>query len=38
VIKKVASNAPDPKLKEMLGNSDEGITNHTAVLKELKAA
>jgi ferritin-like metal-binding protein YciE len=38
LIKKVTSNAPGPKLKEMLGNSDEGITNQTAVLKELKAA
>jgi ferritin-like metal-binding protein YciE len=35
VIKKITSNASDPKLKEMLGNSDQGIIKHTAVLKEL---
>lgn len=37
VVKKMASKATDAKLKEMLGKSLEGITKHTAVLKELIA-
>jgi ferritin-like metal-binding protein YciE len=37
VLKKITTKASDPKLKEMLGNSHEGITKHTAVLKELIA-
>jgi ferritin-like metal-binding protein YciE len=37
VLKKIATKATDPALKEMLVNSHEGITRHTAVLKELIA-
>ena len=37
VLKKIAAKATDAKLKEMLTTSHEGITNHTAVLKELIA-
>ena len=37
VLKKITSKASDAKLKEMLTNSVEGITKHTAVLKELIA-
>jgi ferritin-like metal-binding protein YciE len=35
VLKKITSEASDPKLKEMLADSVEGIDKHTAVLKEL---
>lgn len=38
VVKKLVSKASDPKLKEMLQNSHDGIQTHTAVLKELIAA
>lgn len=38
VIKKITSKASDAKLKEMLTTSQEGISKHTAVLKELIAA
>ncbi|RYF02340.1 MAG: ferritin-like domain-containing protein [Oxalobacteraceae bacterium] len=37
VLKKITTKASDPKLKEMLTASHEGITKHTAVLKELIA-
>ena len=37
VLKKISAKASDPKLKEMLTTSHEGITRHTAVLKELIA-
>jgi ferritin-like metal-binding protein YciE len=37
VLKKITTKASDPKLKEMLTNSHEGITKHTGVLKELIA-
>jgi ferritin-like metal-binding protein YciE len=37
VLKKITTKATDPALKEMLVNSHEGITRHTAVLKELIA-
>jgi ferritin-like metal-binding protein YciE len=37
VLKKVTPKASDAKLKEMLTASYEGITKHTAVLKELIA-
>jgi len=35
VLKKITTKASDPALKEMLTKSHEGITSHTAVLKEL---
>ena len=38
VLKKLTPKASDAKLKAMLKTSIEGITNHTAVLKELIAA
>ncbi|AUW59335.1 hypothetical protein C1T17_15820 [Sphingobium sp. SCG-1] len=38
LIKKVASKASDPKLKDMLGASQEGISKHTDILKELIVA
>jgi ferritin-like metal-binding protein YciE len=38
VLKKIASKASDPALKDMLANSQEGIAKHTDVLKELIAA
>lgn len=38
LIKKVASKASDAKLKEMLGASQEGISKHTDILKELIVA
>ena len=38
VVKKLTPKASDPKLKEMLGTSHEGIEKHTSVLKELIAA
>ena len=37
VLKKITTKARDPKLKEMLTTSHEGITKHIAVLKELIA-
>jgi ferritin-like metal-binding protein YciE len=37
VVKKITTKANDPKLKEMLTTSHEGITKHTDVLKELIA-
>jgi len=37
VLKKITAKASDPKLKEMLATSHEGITKHTGVLKELIA-
>ena len=37
VLKKITSKASDPKLKEMLTTSHEGITKHMGVLKELIA-
>ncbi|SFP69638.1 ferritin-like domain-containing protein [Sphingomonas rubra] len=37
VLKKITPKASDAKLKEMLAASYEGITKHTAVLKELIA-
>lgn len=37
VVKKLATKATNPKLKEMLGKSLDGITRHTDVLKELIA-
>lgn len=37
VLKKITTKASDAKLKEMLTTSHEGITKHTAVLKELIA-
>jgi len=37
VVKKITAKASDPKLKEMLTASHEGITKHTSVLKELIA-
>jgi len=37
LVKKITTKASDPKLKEMLTNSVEGIDKHTAVLKELIA-
>ena len=38
VLKKITTKASDPKLKEMLTNSYEGIIKHTGVLKELIAS
>jgi ferritin-like metal-binding protein YciE len=38
VLKKITTKASDASLKDMLKRSHEGITNHTAVLKELIAA
>jgi ferritin-like metal-binding protein YciE len=38
VVKKLAPKASDPKLKEMLKTSHEGIEKHTGILKELIAA
>lgn len=38
VIKKLTSKASNPKLKEMLQTSQEGIKKHTDILKELIAA
>lgn len=35
VVKKLTSKASDPKLKEMLQKSHDGIDKHTAILKEL---
>jgi len=37
VLKKITAKASDPKLKEMLATSHEGITKHTGVLKDLIA-
>jgi ferritin-like metal-binding protein YciE len=37
-IKKLAPKATDKKLKEMLDNSQEGISKHTEILKELLAS
>ena len=37
VLKKITSKASDPALKDMLANSQAGITKHTDVLKELIA-
>ena len=37
VVKKITTKAKDPALKDMLARSHEGITKHTAVLKELIA-
>ncbi len=37
-LKKIVGKASDPKLKDMLAKSQDGITKHTAVLKELIAA
>lgn len=37
VLKKIASKASDPALKDMLANSQAGIEKHTDVLKELIA-
>jgi ferritin-like metal-binding protein YciE len=38
VLKKIASKATDPKLREMLDKSQGGIAKHTDVLKELLEA
>ena len=38
VLKKITAKASDDSLKEMLTSSHEGITKHTAVLKELIAS
>ena len=38
VVKKLTPKASDSQLKDMLKQSVEGITKHTAVLKELLAA
>jgi ferritin-like metal-binding protein YciE len=38
LLKKVATKASDAKLKEMLGNSLDGIARHTDVVKELIVA
>ena len=38
VLKKVATKASDPKLKDMLAKSQDGIEKHTGILKELIAA
>lgn len=37
-LKKISGKASNPKLKDMLANSQTGITKHTGVLKELIAA
>lgn len=37
VIKKLTSKASDPKLKEMLQKSHDGIEKHTGIVKELIA-
>lgn len=37
-LKKIARNATDPKLKDMLAKSQEGIARHTEMLKELIVA
>ena len=37
VLKKITSKASDPALKDMLTNSQAGITKHTGLLKELIA-
>ena len=37
LLKKITSKASDPKLKEMLASSQEGIAKHTDVLKQLIA-
>ena len=37
LLKKVASKASDPKLKDMLESSQEGIAKHTQMLKDLIA-
>ncbi len=36
-LKKIASKAADPTLKEMLAKSQEGIAKHTDILKQLLA-
>jgi len=38
IVKKLTPKASDPKLKEMLQTSHDGIEKHTGVLKELIAA
>jgi ferritin-like metal-binding protein YciE len=38
VLKKLTSKASDPKLKEMLQKSHDGIEKHTAIVKELIVA
>lgn len=38
LVKKLTPKASDPKLKEMLAKSHDGIEKHTAVLKDLIAA
>lgn len=38
VLKKIAPKASDDKLKEMLAKSQEGISRHTEILKELITA
>jgi ferritin-like metal-binding protein YciE len=35
LLKKIASKASDPALKEMLQSSQDGIEHHTSILKEL---
>ncbi len=35
VLKKITSKASDPSLKEMLAKSQDGISQHTGVLKEM---
>lgn len=35
LLKKIASKASDPKLKDMLSKSQDGITKHTDLLKSL---
>ena len=35
ILKKIGSKASDPKLTKMLGKSQDGISKHTDVLKEL---
>ena len=38
VVKKLVTKAKDPKLKEMLQKSHDGIEKHTTILKELISA
>lgn len=38
VVKKLTSKASDPKLKDMLTRSQDGIEQHTTLIKELLAA
>lgn len=38
IVKKMAGKASDPKLKQMLEKSQDGITRHTEILKDLLEA